>query len=68
MPEPTPKKKKKDEEDEEEDPFEGWTPDQPIPDEEGEAAAKRKAVLDRRADWLKEDMSKKKKKKTSGLW
>jgi hypothetical protein len=61
-----PKGKEKEEE-EEEDPFEDWTPDQPIPDEEGEAAAKRKAILDQRSDYLREQSKKKKKKKT-GLW
>jgi hypothetical protein len=55
-------------ENEEDDPFKDWTPDQEIPDEEGEAAARRKSVLDLRAAHLMEEQRKKKKKKSSGLW
>lgn len=63
-----PKKKKKEDEEEEVDPFDNWTASEPIPDEEGEAAAKRKAIVDLRAAHLTQEMSKKKKKKSGGLW
>ena len=48
---------------------EDWTPDQPIPDEEGEAEAQRRFMLDRRVKQLNEEADKKvKKPKKKGLW
>jgi hypothetical protein len=61
-----PKKKKKEDEEEDDDPFENWDPSQPIPDDEGEEAAKRKAIVEQRAEYLK--THKKKKKRSTGLW
>ena len=47
-----------------------WTPDQPIPDEEGETAAQRKVMLDRRIKFLSEESEKKSKpaKKSTIGW
>lgn len=50
------------------DPYEKWTPDQPIPDEDGELEAKRRVVLERRTNWLREEAEKKKTKKSKGLF
>ena len=55
-------KKKEDEEDDEEE----WTPDKPIPDEEGETTAQRKVMLDRRIKYLNEEAEKAGKKKPKG--
>lgn len=59
-----PKAKEKEEEDE---PVE-WTPDQPIPDDEGEEMAQRQHMLKRRVAFLDEQAEKtsKKRKKESG--
>ena len=54
--------KKKEDEGEDDDPFKDWTPDQPIPDEEGESAAQRAAILERRKQHLLEEAKKKKSK------
>ena len=48
-----------------------WTPDQPIPDEEGETTAQRKVQLERRIKFLQEEADKKSKakpKKTTLGW
>jgi hypothetical protein len=50
------------------DPYETWTPDQPIPDEDGELEAKRRVILERRTNYLREEAEKKKKKKKTGLF
>lgn len=54
---------------EEEDPAE-WTPDQPIPDEEGETEAQRRVMLGRRVAFLQEQAEgkKKDKKKAGSGW
>lgn len=69
----TTKSKKADEnnEEEEEEQQEPWTPDQPIPEEEGETEAQRRHMLQRRLNYLNaqaEEAEKKggKKKKKEG--
>jgi len=49
---------KKDEDDEPKE----WTPDQPIPDEDGETEAQRRHMLNRRIAYLDEQADSKKKK------
>ena len=60
--------KKKPSDDDPDDPYETWTPDQPIPDEDGELEAKRRVVLERRTNFLRDEAEKKKKKKKTGLF
>jgi hypothetical protein len=46
-----------------------WTPDQPIPDPEGEEEAQRRHMLQRRLDHLNKEAEKKTKApKKKGLW
>jgi len=61
---------KKEEEEEKPDP---WTPDKPIPDEEGEAEAQRRHMMNRRLQFLNEEAEKGSKKKkgekpSKSLW
>jgi hypothetical protein len=59
-------RRQQNEEDDDDDLYKDWTPDKPIPDEEGEKAARARVILDRRVEHLKEEA--KKKKKSKGLF
>jgi hypothetical protein len=58
--------------DEVDDPPEQWTPDKPIPDEDGEAEAQRRHMMNRRLKFLDDEADKSNKKKKPGekpkLW
>jgi hypothetical protein len=45
-----------------------WTADQPIPDEDGEDAAQKKFMIERRVKHLHEEADKQTKKKKKGGW
>lgn len=57
---------------EEEEQPEAWTPDKPIPDEDGEAEAQRRHMMNRRLKFLDDEADKGNKKKKPGekpkLW
>lgn len=57
--------KEKEEKDKDDKPVE-WTPDQPIPDEDGETEAQRRHQLSRRMKYLDEQAEKSSKKKPDG--
>lgn len=58
-------KVEKDEKDEKDE--KPWSPDQPIPDEEGETVAQRAVMLERRKKYLLDEAEKKKDKPKKGI-